>query len=106
MLENNNLRTLPVVPVKNTVLFPFIHMPFSVGRPASLAALERAVATEEKEVLIVSQRDASVETPGKQDLYSVGTKAVIKKTALGEDGRMQVIVLGAERVRIEGWGGT
>src|SRR5262244_1760761 len=101
MPKNNNLRTIPVLPVKNTVLFPYIHMPFSVGRPVSLAALEAAIATEEKEVLVVCQRDSGVETPGESDLYSIGTTAVIKKTARGEDGRVQVIVLGDERVRID-----
>src|SRR5437879_2282536 len=101
MPEKNSLRTVPVLPVKNTVLFPYIHMPFSVGRPVSLAALETAIATEEKEILVVCQRNSSVETPGKEDLYSIGTTAVIKKTAQGEDGRLQVIVLGGERVRIE-----
>src|SRR6266436_31958 len=101
MPEKNSLRTIPVLPVKNTVLFPYIHMPFSVGRPVSLAALETASDTEEKEILIVCQRNSAVETPGQDDLYSIGTTAVIKKTAHGEDGRVQVIVLGAERVRIE-----
>src|SRR5882762_192702 len=101
MPEENSLHTIPVLPVKNTVLFPYIHMPFSVGRPVSLAALERAISMEEKEILIVCQRNSSVETPGKDDLYSIGTTAVIKKTAHGEDGRVQVIALGAERVRIE-----
>src|SRR5258707_300468 len=91
------LHKLPVLPVKNTVLFPYIHMPFSVGRPASLAALETAVATEEKEILIVCQRNSAVETPGQDDLYAVGTTAVIKKTAHGDDGRVQLIVLGTER---------
>jgi ATP-dependent Lon protease len=76
-------------------------MPFSVGRPQSLAALEAALATEDKEILIVSQKDSSVETPAQDDLYSVGTLAVIKKAARGEDNRVQVIVLGVERVRIE-----
>src|SRR5258708_34670649 len=101
MPEKNSLRTIPVLPVKNTVLFPYIHVPFSVGRSVSLAALETAIATEEKEILIVCQRNSSVETPGQDDLYSIGTTAIIKKTARGEDGRVQVIVLGGERVRIE-----
>jgi ATP-dependent Lon protease len=97
---------LPVLPVKNTVLFPFIHMPFSVGRQVSLAALEAAVATEEKEILVVSQRNSAVENPSQNDLYFVGTTAVIKKAARGEEGRVQVIVLGGERVRIEGMSRT
>src|SRR5262245_52869118 len=100
MPENNHLQTLPVLPVKNTVLFPYIHMPFSVGRPASLLALEATLAKDAKELVIVSQRDSSVETPGPADLYSIGTKAVIKKAVRGDDGRVQLIVLGLERVRI------
>ena len=75
-------------------------MPFSVGRPTSLAALEAAGAADEKEILVVSQRDNNVEAPGQADLYSVGTKAVIKKLARPDDGRVQVIVLGIERVRV------
>ena len=43
-------KILPVLPIKNTVLFPYIHMPFSVGRPTSVAALEAALTTEEKEI--------------------------------------------------------
>jgi ATP-dependent Lon protease len=97
----NSLRTLPVLPIKNTVLFPYIHMPFSVGRAGSLASLEAALGTEDKEILIVAQRNSSVEAPGKDDIYSIGTTAVIKKAARGEDGRVQVIVLGGQRVRIE-----
>ena len=48
MSDMKNLRTLPVLPIKNTVLFPYIHLPFSVGRPLSLAALETAVGTRRK----------------------------------------------------------
>jgi ATP-dependent Lon protease len=101
MLKINSLQKLPVLPVKNSVLFPFIHMPFSVGRLPSVAGLEAALATEGKELVVVCQRDSSVETPGQTDLYSIGTKAVIKKAARGDDSRVQVIVFGVERVRIE-----
>src|SRR5205809_6219325 len=90
VFNTNNLRTLPLLPIKNTVLFPFIHMPFSVGRPQSLAALEQAIATEEKEVVVVSQRDSAVEIPTKADLYSVGTTAVIKRVTNSQNGRVQV----------------
>src|SRR5215467_7476183 len=94
------VQTLPVLPVKNSVLFPFIHMPFSVGRPTSVTALEAALEKEGKELLVVCQRDSAVEAPGQSDLYSIGTKAVIKKAARGEDGRIQIIVLGTERLRL------
>ena len=89
-----------MLPVKNSVLFPYIHMPFSVGRPASISALETAVATDDKELVVVTQRDSAVETPGEKDLYKVATKAIIKKAARGEEGRIQLIVQGIDRVRI------
>jgi ATP-dependent Lon protease len=76
-------------------------MPFSVGRPVSVAALDAAVSSEGKEILVVCQRDPEVESPGQQDLYTIGTKAVIKKVAHAEDGRAQVIVVGIERVKLE-----
>jgi len=100
MPKTNELQRLPVLPVKNSVLFPFIHMPFSVGRPASVAALEATLATDAKEILLVCQRSSAVETPGQADLYTIGTRAVIKKAVRGDDGRIQLIVLGLERVRI------
>jgi ATP-dependent Lon protease len=93
-------KTLPVLPIKNTVLFPYIHMPFSVGRPASMAAVEAALATEEKEILVVCQRDAADETPEKDDLYPIGVKAVIKKVMRVED-VVQLIVLGKDRFHID-----
>ena len=93
-------KTLPVLPIKNTVLFPYIHMPFSVGRPASMAAVEAALATEEKEILVVCQRDAADETPEKDDLYPIGVKAVIKKVMRVED-VVQLIVLGKDRFQID-----
>src|SRR6266404_2264383 len=101
MSNTNSFRILPLLPIKNTVLFPFIHMPFSVGRPQSLAGLEQAIATEEKEILVVSQRNSAVEIPTQGDLYSIGTTAVIKRVTRAEDGRVQVIVLGVDRVKIE-----
>src|SRR4051812_37563538 len=75
-------------------------MPYSVGRSPSIAALEAAVARDDKELLVVCQRSSTVETPGQADLYSVGTKAIVKKAARGDDSRIQVIVQGVERVRI------
>ena len=88
---------LPILPLKNTVLFPQLFMPLSVGRPQSVAAVEAALATEEKAFVVVAQRDASVEQPGLDDLYTVGTRAVVKKSARGEDG-VELIVQGVERV--------
>src|SRR4029077_3081721 len=52
MPETNNIQTLPLLPLKNTVLFPYLLMPLSVGRASSLAAVEAALATEEKEIVV------------------------------------------------------
>jgi ATP-dependent Lon protease len=74
--------------------------PLSVGRPSSLAAVEAALATEHKEILVVAQRDPSVETPGIDDLYLVGTKAIVRRMARPSDEMMELLVLGVERVSI------
>src|SRR5882724_734740 len=73
-------------------------MPLNVGRPSSIAAIEAALASEEKEIVVVAQRDAAVDSPGLTDLYSIGTKAVIKKMARRADGLLEVVLLGVERV--------
>ena len=64
MSDLEKIRILPLLPLKNSVLFPGLLMPLSVGRTSSLAAVEAAVATEDKEIIVVAQRDASADTPG------------------------------------------
>jgi ATP-dependent Lon protease len=97
---NENTKILPLLPLKNTVLFPHLLMPLSVGRPASVAAVEAALATEEKEIVIVAQRDSSLESPGLADLYPVGTKAIIKRMTRPTEDSLELMVLGSERVNI------
>src|SRR5580704_11881885 len=96
----NTLRTLPLLPLKNSVLFPGLVMPLSVGREASLGAVEKALATEDKEIVVVAQRDPSFDTPGAGDLFTLGTRAVIKKVSRPNAGQIDVLVLGIERVVI------
>jgi ATP-dependent Lon protease len=95
--ETETVVTLPVLPLKNTVLFPHLFMPLSVGRPGSVAAVEAVLATEDKNFILVAQRDAQNEQPGFDDLYTVGTRAVVKKMARGENG-VELLVQGSERV--------
>jgi ATP-dependent Lon protease len=97
---SEHAKMLPVLPLKNSVLFPHLLMPLSVGRPASVAAVEAALASEEKEILVVAQRDASVEAPVQHDLYGTGTRAVIKKMARSSESTLELIVLGVERVML------
>src|SRR5690349_439091 len=90
--------TLPVLPLKNAVLFPYLLMPLSAGWPGSVAAVEAALASESKEVLVFTQRDADVDVPTQNDLYPVGTKAVIRKMSRSEQGHLELLVMGMERV--------
>lgn len=94
-------KKLPVLPLKNTVLFPYLLMPLSVGRSTSLAAVQAALGTEEKEIILVSQRDPAVEVPAQDDLYAVGTRAVIRKMSRPNENLMEVLVMGIDRVAID-----
>jgi Lon protease-like protein len=97
-MANNNFQTLPALPLKNTILFPGLLLPLSVGREASFKAVQAALKSEEKEILLIAQRDPQVENPEQNDLYTVGTKAVIRKSSRLNDGVMEILVLGVERV--------
>ncbi len=92
---------LPVLPIKNTVLFPYLFLPLAAGRPGSIAAVEAAASSEEKTVLVITQRDASVEQPTASDLYPVGTKAVIKRLVRSGN-TVELLVQGIERMSIVG----
>src|SRR5580700_5858298 len=95
--KNVQISTLPLLPLKNSVLFPGLLMPLSVGRPGSIAAVDKALGTEEKEIVVVTQRDPSVDAPTANDLYTIGTRAVIRKAGRSKD-QVEILVLGMERV--------
>jgi ATP-dependent Lon protease len=99
MSETNAVQTLPVLPLKNTILFPGLLMPLVVGRVTSLAAVEAALATEDKQIVLFAQKDFNVETPGADDLYMLGTKAVVRKVNRQDDS-VELLVLGSERVAL------
>ncbi|HEY8503532.1 MAG TPA: endopeptidase La, partial [Gemmataceae bacterium] len=84
---------------RNTVLFPGLFVPLSVGRPGSVAAVEAALAAEEKTLLVVAQRPGTEDEVTPTDLYSVGTRAVIKKMTRSAEA-VELIVQGLERVRL------
>ncbi len=92
-----NSISLPLLPIKNSVLFPQLFMPLNVGRTASIAALETSLKREDKEILIFTQKDPGTEAPGQEDLYAVGCRAVIKKTARIHPDHVEVLVQGIER---------
>ncbi|MBY0231859.1 MAG: endopeptidase La [Gemmataceae bacterium] len=94
-----NELVLPLLPLRNTVLFPQLFIPLSVGRPHSVAAVEAALATEGKTFLVAAQRDPSEEKPGFAGLHPMGTRAVVKKMARNDD-VIELIVQGIERVEL------
>lgn len=98
MSEFKNLSSLPLLPIKNSVLFPQLFMPLSVGRTLSVAAAEESLKTEDHEILIFTQRDASTEKPGQNELFTVGCRAAIKKMVRPRPDHMELLVRGIERV--------
>jgi ATP-dependent Lon protease len=91
---------LPVMALKDTVLFPFVMVPLSVGRERSVAAVDQALA-ENRLILLLAQRDANQENPGPADLYDVGTVAGIMRMIKLPDDRIRILVQGLARARVD-----
>ena len=72
-MNEQQTQSLPVLPIRNSVLFPYMLIPLSASRGPSVAAIEAALTTEEKELVVVAQRNAGVENPKQDDLYTIGT---------------------------------
>jgi ATP-dependent Lon protease len=91
---------LPVLPLKDVVVFPFIILPLSVSREKSVNAVDAALA-EQRIIMLVAQKDGQNETPGPNDLHSVGTVAAIMRMLKLPDGRIRLLVQGLSRARID-----
>ncbi|MGB5279988.1 MAG: LON peptidase substrate-binding domain-containing protein, partial [Arenicellales bacterium] len=105
MSENVNIqelspqnRTVAVLPLRDVVVFPNMVIPLFVGREKSIVALDRAMDSG-KEILLLAQKDAADDDPGKDDLYSIGTMASILQLLKLPDGTVKVLVEGGERTR-------
>ncbi len=92
-------RALPVLSIRNTVLFPHVAMQIAIDRPESLAAVEAALVGEDQLIAVFSQHDPQVERPRREHLYPVGTRAVIKQVARTKRGA-QLILQGLERIAL------
>lgn len=90
---------LILLPVRNFVLFPELVMPLAVGRPASIAAVQEAIRAE-RPIGLVLQRDPTVEDPGADDIYRVGTIANVLRFVTGDDEQNHLICQGESRFRI------
>jgi ATP-dependent Lon protease len=97
--EKSDTKRLPMMPIRDVVIFPYMMTPFVVGRESSVRALEEALAGEKK-IFLATQHDASVDEPRPDEIYSVGTVANIVQSLKLPDGNIKVLVEGVERAKI------
>ena len=97
--EKFETRKLPMMPIRDVVIFPFMMTPFIVGRESSVRALEEALASDRK-IFLATQHDASIDEPKPHEIYQVGTIANIVQNLKLPDGNIKVLVEGVERGRI------
>ena len=98
---------LPLLPLRDIVIFPESLTPLFVGRPRSVAALETAMKSvapgSERRIVLSAQRAARTEDPGPEDVYTVCTIGVVKTLLLLQNNMMKVLVAGEQRARIKGF---
>jgi ATP-dependent Lon protease len=92
--------TLPVLPMRETVVYPETMSPLAIGQERSIRLVDEAVAGS-RTVALVASRDEDIEAPGPADLYEVGTAAVIHRMLRVPDGTLRILVQGTRRIRIE-----
>src|SRR5712692_8122703 len=97
--EKFETRRLPMMPIRDVVIFPFMMTPFIVGRESSVRALEEALASDRK-IFLATQHDASVDEPKPHEIYQVGTIANIVQNLKLPDGNIKVLVEGVERGKV------
>jgi ATP-dependent Lon protease len=97
--EKTEVKRVPMMPVREMVIFPEMMHPFIVGREASVRALEDALAGDKK-IFLVTQHDASVDDPKPEEIYQVGTLANIVQSVKLPDGNIKVLVEGTVRAKI------
>ncbi len=98
-MSDGAMITLPVLPLRDIVVFPHMIVPLFVGREKSIRALE-AVMAEDKQIILVTQKEADTEDPDADGLYTIGTVGSILQLLKLPDGAVKVLVEGGERVVI------
>src|SRR5215831_6358278 len=90
---------LPLLPLRDIVIFPFMIVPLFVSRERSIRAVDQALA-ENRMIMLAAQRDVDKEEPGAGDLYDVGTAAIIMRMLKLPDGRIRILVQGVTRAKL------
>jgi len=96
--EKNDLRKLPMMPIRDMVIFPYMMTPFVVGRESSVRALEEALNGDRK-IFLATQHDARIDEPKADDIFTVGTVGNIVQSVKMPDGNIKVLVEGLERAK-------
>ncbi len=91
--------SLPILPVRDIVIFPYMILPLFVGRDMSIRAIEQAMEGD-KLILLVSQKDVNIENPSTADMYSVGTVGTILRMLKLPDGRLKILVQGLAKAKV------
>ncbi len=98
--ENVSHDELPILPLREFVLYPYMVIPLFVARESSIAAVQDALAAD-RLILLVAQRDPETKEPGNEDLYSVGTVAMVMRSLRMPDGRLKVMLQGLNKAKID-----
>jgi ATP-dependent Lon protease len=99
-IDTDEPKGVPVLPLRDVVVYPHMVIPLFVGREKSIVALDRAMNTGKK-ILLIAQQAADMDDPGPEDLYDVGTLATILQLLKLPDGTVKVLVEGAERAQVD-----
>jgi len=100
LAEQQNRQLIPVLPLRDVVVYPHMVIPLFVGREKSILALEAAMA-DNKKILLLAQKNAEVDDPAQQDLYQIGTLSTILQMLKLPDGTIKVLVEGGDRVAVD-----
>jgi len=98
--ENGGAGAIPLLPLRDIVIFPEMVTPLFVGRPRSIKALEEAMGGE-RHIFLVAQNDSAIDEPVKEDLYTVGTIAKISQLLKLPDGTVKLLVEGISRATVD-----
>jgi ATP-dependent Lon protease len=97
--EKSDTKRLPMMPIRDVVIFPYMMTPFVVGRESSVRALEEAMSGDKK-IFLATQHDASIDEPKPDEIFSVGTIVNIVQSLKLPDGNIKVLVEGVERAKV------
>jgi ATP-dependent Lon protease len=104
-MTDQSTSAIPVLPLRDVVVYPHMVIPLFVGREKSINALDTAMQ-EDKKILLIAQKNAEIDDPAVEDIHEIGTLSTILQLLKLPDGTVKVLVEGAERVRVTGYENT